>query len=89
MLKDFANRLALVVGAMCSLSYLLEDDILDLTKTLRVYSDSSALQAPYLQDGCNEVILFVDGSYGVAVGVEVNEGRLSDCTLFIATLLHE
>ena len=80
MLKDLAYGLALVIGAMCSLSYLLEDDILDLTKTLSVYCNSCAFQAPYLQDSRNKVILFVDGSYGVAVSVVINEGRFSNTT---------
>ena len=89
MLKDLADGLALVVSAMRSLSYLLEDDILDLAKTLRIHSNSCALQAPYFQDSRNEVVLLIDGGHGVAVGIVVNEGCLSDFTRFIAALLHE
>ena len=80
MLKDLADGLALVVSAMRPLSYLLEDDILDLGKTLSIHSDSCALQAPYFQDSRNEVVLLIDGGHGVAVGIEVNEGCLSDFT---------
>ena len=42
-LKYLAYGLSFVVGAMCSLSYLFKDDILNLTKAISVYSDSCAL----------------------------------------------
>jgi len=82
MLEDLANGLALVIGSVSSLSDLLEDDVLDLSETGSVDSDSGALKTPNLKDRLDEVALLVDGGDSVAVSVEAAEGIFSDLTIF-------
>ena len=77
-LEDFTHSLALIICTVGALSDLLEDDILKFSKASSVDGDSSALHAPGLQDGGDEVGVLVDRSDSVAVGVEAHEGFLSD-----------
>jgi hypothetical protein len=74
--EDFTNSLAFIIGAVSSLSDFLEDDILDLGQALSVNSNGCAFEAPGLQDGCDEIVLFVDWGDGIAVSIEVDEGLL-------------
>ena len=88
MLEDFADGFAFVVGAMSSLSDLLEDGVLDLGQALSIDCHCSAFEAPRLQDHLNEVILFIDGRNSVAVSVVADESLLADVSI-LALFAHE
>ena len=91
MLEDLADGFALIVGAVSSLSDLLEDDVFDLGETLCADGHCRALKTPRLQNSRDEVVLLVDWGDSVAVSVVADETLFSNVAILglLAHDLHE
>ena len=76
MAEDLADNLALIVSTVRSLSCLVENDVFDLAEALRTHRNGCSLKTPSLQNREDEIVLLVDGGYGVDISVVANESIL-------------